>query len=254
MRGAAPAATEAAVVPDPPMSWIVVRCRKELPGFTLDARWESSRPLVGLVGRSGSGKTLTLRCIAGLERPDEGEIRLRDQVLFDARRGVDLPVHHRRVGFVFQHYALFPHLTVRQNVLFGHRSPGEGSRIGVADGPAQGPRGARASGGEREAAVRELLALCRLEGLEARHPRELSGGQRQRVAIARALATRPAALLLDEPFAALDRQTRDELLGELRTILERSGTPAVLVTHDVGEARALADEVIAIEAGRTAGA
>lgn len=214
------------------VSWIHFDCRKELPGFTLDARWESSRNVVALLGRSGCGKTLTLRCIAGLERPDRGRIRIGDRLLFDSEAGVDVPPHHRRVGFVFQHYALFPHLTVRGNVLFGFRADG---------------------GRDREAALRETLALCRLEGLEDRYPREVSGGQRQRVAIARALASDPAVLLLDEPFAALDAETRDEVLGELKAILERSRVPTVLVTHDAVEAETLGEELIRLEAGAALG-
>jgi molybdate transport system ATP-binding protein len=210
------------------VSWIAFDCRKELPGFTLDARWESSRNVVALLGRSGCGKTLTLRCIAGLERPDRGRIRVGERLLYDSASGVAVPTHRRRVGFVFQHYALFPHLTVRENVLFGFRERG-------ADG--------------RETALRDTLSLCRLEGLEGRHPRELSGGQRQRVAIARALASDPAVLLLDEPFAALDRETRDEVLAELQGILRRSRVPTVLVTHDAHEAEALGEELIYMEAG-----
>ncbi|MFN2432936.1 MAG: ATP-binding cassette domain-containing protein [Gemmatimonadota bacterium] len=211
------------------MGWISFDCRKELPGFRLEARWESSRTLVALLGRSGSGKTLTLRCIAGLERPDRGTIRVGERLLFDSERGVSVPVHRRRVGLVFQHYALFPHLTVRDNLLFA--LPG-------ADPAA------------RAARLREMLALCRLDGLAGRYPRELSGGQRQRVAIGRALASDPAVLLLDEPFAALDRQTRDEVLGELRAILERSRVPTVMVTHDAEEAAALGEEVVLMDAGR----
>jgi molybdate transport system ATP-binding protein len=213
------------------VSWISFDCRKKLPGFALDARWESSRGVVALLGRSGCGKTLTLRCIAGLERPDSGRIRIGDRLLFDSASGVDVAPHARRVGFVFQHYALFPHLTVRGNVLFGFR----------------GARGER-----REAALREMLALCRLEGLEDRYPREVSGGQRQRVAIARALVSEPSVLLLDEPFAALDRETRDQVVGELRAILQRSRVPTVLVTHDAEEAEALGEELIRMEEGSVA--
>jgi molybdate transport system ATP-binding protein len=214
------------------VSWISFDCRKELPGFTLDARWESSRGVVALLGRSGCGKTLTLRCIAGLERPDRGRIRIGERLLFDSSAGVNVPPHRRRIGFVFQHYALFPHLTVRQNVLFGF------------------PENGRAG---RDAALAELVALCRLEGLVERYPREISGGQRQRVAIARALASDPAVLLLDEPFAALDRQTRDEVVGELQSILDRTRVPTVLVTHDAQEAEALAEELILMEGGAVAG-
>ncbi len=209
------------------VSWISFEGRKALPGFTLDASWESSSNVVVLFGRSGSGKTLTLRCIAGLERPDRGRIRIGERLLFDSAAGVDVPPHQRRVGFVFQSYSLFPHLTVRENVLFGF----------------PGPRRAR------ERALGELLALCRLQGLELRHPREISGGQRQRVAIARALASDPAVLLLDEPFAALDLETRDEVVGELKGILDRTRVPTVLVTHDALEAEALGQDLIVMNDG-----
>lgn len=220
--GAAPAC------PTEPASWISFDCTKRLPGFTLDARWESSQNVIALVGRSGSGKTLTLRCIAGLERPDRGRIRIGERLLYDSESGVFVPAHRRRVGFVFQHYALFPHLTVAGNVLFG--SP---------EREAEG----------RRAALARALTLCRLQGLEARYPREISGGQRQRVAIARALASGPEVLLLDEPFAALDRQTRDEVLVELGRILRGSRVPTVLVTHDAEEARALVEDLITMEQG-----
>jgi molybdate transport system ATP-binding protein len=212
------------------VSWISFEARKALPGFTLDARWESSSHVVVLYGRSGSGKTLTLRCIAGLERPDRGRIRIGERLLFDSAQGVDVPPHRRRVGFVFQSYSLFPHLTVRENVLFGFT----------------GPRS------ERERALADMLALCQLEGLEARHPRAISGGQRQRVAIARALAADPAVLLLDEPFAALDPETRDDVLGELKAILDRTRVPTVLVTHDMDEAEALGQELVVMKAGAAA--
>jgi molybdate transport system ATP-binding protein len=215
------------------VSWIVFDGLKRLPGFTLRARWESSGNVVALLGRSGCGKTLTLRCIAGLERPDEGRIRVGERVLYDSEHKLDVPVHQRRVGFVFQHYALFPHLSVRRNILFGC-APRDGDP---------------ASGGSKEKKLREMLALCRLEGFETRYPRELSGGQRQRVAIARALASNPAVLLLDEPFAALDRDTRDQVLPEVRNIIQRARVPTVLVTHDVHEAEGLGEELIYMEDG-----
>jgi molybdate transport system ATP-binding protein len=209
------------------VSWISFEVRKTLPGFTLDACWESSSNVVVLYGRSGAGKTLTLRCIAGLERPDRGRIRIGERLLFDSDAGVDVPSHRRHVGFVFQGYSLFPHLTVRENVLFGF----------------PGPRA------ERERALGELLSLCQLRGLEGRYPREISGGQRQRVAIARALASDPAVLLLDEPFAALDPETRDDVLLELQAILARTRVPTVLVTHDAVEAEALGQDLIVMKDG-----
>jgi ABC-type sulfate/molybdate transport systems ATPase subunit len=217
---------------------VQVRLRRELPNFTLDAAWESDARVVVLLGRSGSGKTLTLRSIAGLERPDRGRVRIGGRVLFDSDAGVDLPVRTRHVGVVFQDYALFPHLTVAGNVLFGARGVEGGD--GLRDGD------------PRRRTLGEMLTLCRLEGLAGRRPAELSGGERQRVALARALASRPAILLLDEPFAALDPDTRGEVMGELAAILDATRVPTLLVTHDEHEADSLGEEVVTLEAGRVA--
>src|SRR5216117_4369198 len=176
---------------------------KRLPGFTLDVRWEADQSVIGLFGPSGAGKTLTLQCLAGLMRPDAGRIVVGDRVFFDAAAGVDLPPQARRIGYVFQGYALFPHLTVVKNIGFGlsDRSRGERAR--------------------RSAEVIERLGLG---GFERRYPRELSGGQRQRVALGRALAIDPALLLLDEPLSALDAPLRRALRDELRALLTDLGT------------------------------
>jgi molybdate transport system ATP-binding protein len=181
-----------------------------------------------LFGPSGAGKTLTLQCLAGLLRPDAGRIVVDDRVLFDSARGVDLPPQARKVGYVFQGYALFPHLTVAENVGFGLRDR---------------PRTARAG------RVAEVLERLGLRGLETRYPRELSGGQRQRVALGRALAIDPALLLLDEPLSALDAPLRRALRDELREILRGWGTAAVLVTHDFTEAYRLADRIVVYDNG-----
>ncbi len=184
--------------------------------------------LVALIGPSGGGKTTMLRAIAGLERSVAGEIRCAGETWLDSARGLALPAQRRRVGFVFQDYALFPHLSALGNVAI-----------------ALGHLGA----GARRARARELLAAVHLEGLEERRPAELSGGQRQRVALARALAREPAVLLLDEPFSAVDQVTRRRLQRELVLLRRRFRIPTVLVTHDLEEARALADRLIAIDRG-----
>jgi molybdate transport system ATP-binding protein len=206
-----------------------VEITKRLPGFTLDVAWTAGDGVAVLFGPSGAGKTLTLQCLAGLIHPDAGRIVVDDRVLFDAAAGVNLPPQQRRVGYVFQGYALFPHLTVAENVGFGLRDR---------------PRAAR------DTRVAEVIERLDLGGLGGRRPSELSGGQRQRVALGRALAIDPALLLLDEPLSALDAPLRRSLRDELRSILSGWGTAAVLVTHDFTEAYRLADRIVVYESGR----
>ena len=206
-----------------------VEITKRLPGFTLDVAWTAGDGVAVLFGPSGAGKTLTLQCLAGLIHPDGGRIVVDDRVLFDAAAGVNLPPQQRRVGYVFQGYALFPHLTVAENVGFGLRDR---------------PRAVR------DTRVADVIARLDLGGLERRRPSELSGGQRQRVALGRALAIDPALLLLDEPLSALDAPLRRALRDELRSILSGWGTAAVVVTHDFTEAYRLADRIIVYESGR----
>ncbi|MGE3876581.1 MAG: ABC transporter ATP-binding protein, partial [Parvibaculaceae bacterium] len=179
----------------------------------------------GLLGPSGSGKTTLLRAIAGFITPDEGTIS------FDGEHVENVPVHRRAIGMVFQSYALFPHLTIAENIAFGPDVRGI----------------ARADIGKR---VTEMLALVRLEGLEGRYPRQLSGGQQQRVALARALITRPKVLLLDEPLGALDRRLRQEMQVELKDIQRETGVTAIFVTHDQEEALTLSDRIAIIDQGR----
>jgi molybdate transport system ATP-binding protein len=185
--------------------------------------------LVALVGPSGAGKSTALRCIAGLHRAERGTIRCAGATWFDAQAGLNLAPHARAVGLVFQDYALFPHMTAAENIAaaMGHR-----------------PRG------ERAGLARALLARVHLAGLEGRRPAELSGGQQQRVAVARALARDPAALLLDEPFSAVDRATRRRLQAELAALRRDLAIPILLVTHDLDEAQMLADRVVLMHRGR----
>jgi sulfate transport system ATP-binding protein len=185
--------------------------------------------LVALLGPSGSGKTTLLRVIAGLETPDRGRVAL------DGRDATHRDIRDRRVGFVFQHYALFRHLSVFENVAFGLRVR---------------PRGRRPNRSEIETRVMKLLALVQLDGLGGRYPAELSGGQRQRVALARALAIEPRVLLLDEPFGALDARVRKELRRWLRRLHTEISITTLFVTHDQEEALELADKVVVMNGGR----
>jgi molybdate transport system ATP-binding protein len=186
--------------------------------------------LVALVGPSGSGKTTILRAIAGLYRPRLGKIICNGHIWLDTEARVNVSPQRRRVGLVFQDYALFPHLSTLDNVTsaLGHRA-----------------------GSERPIRARELLKLVHLEGLEQQRPAQLSGGQRQRVALARALAREPAVLLLDEPFSAVDQVTRRKLQRELVLLRRRINIPTLLVTHDLDEAAALADRICVLHRGRT---
>jgi len=182
-----------------------------------------------LFGPSGCGKTTTLRCLAGLERPEEGRITIGQTTWFDAERRVFLSPQQRDIGYLFQEYALFPHLTVAQNIAYGLRG---------------------LSRNEKRRRVGEMLERFQLAGLEDRYPQQASGGEQQRIALARVLVRRPRLLLLDEPLSALDQPTREQLRLELRHTLVEFGIPVVLVTHDRIEAMALADHLIVQDRGR----
>jgi ABC-type sulfate/molybdate transport systems ATPase subunit len=209
-----------------------VAIRKELAGFTLDIMFTVPCGLTVLFGPSGAGKSLTLQSIAGLFPLSEARIELGGTVWHDSERGLYLPPQSRHIGYVPQHYALFPHLTVEQNIAFG---------LKVHD--RQGRK-------KRKQRVSELLELMQLHGLERRRPAQLSGGQQQRVALARALARDPALLLLDEPFSSLDAAVRETLREEMRALHKRVHVPIVLVMHDAVEACMLADALVVIEQGR----
>jgi len=186
-----------------------------------------------LLGPSGCGKTTTLRCIAGLETPDQGIIAVEERRLFDAKAGINVPVEARAIGMVFQSYAIWPHMTVAENVAFP---------LTVAK---RRPRRAAI----REAVAR-ALAVVDLDGFEKRSATRLSGGQQQRVALARAIVHEPRLLLLDEPLSNLDAQLRDDMRGELKRLQSKIGITTVYVTHDQSEALALSDQIAVIERGR----
>ncbi|MBL0937384.1 MAG: ATP-binding cassette domain-containing protein [Gemmatimonadaceae bacterium] len=197
--------------------------------FSLEPNFSVDDGITALVGPSGAGKTLTLRAVAGLLHPARGRVVVNERVLLDTEAHIDVPARDRSVGVLFQQYALFPHLSVAQNVAYGLH--------GI-------------SSAARETRVSELLELVGLPSFHARHPDALSGGQQQRVALARALAPQPALLLLDEPFAAVDLGVRRRLREELRRVHEAVGTPMVLVTHDLDEVQQIADRVVVMDRGR----
>lgn len=202
---------------------------KDLGNFKLNLSLSLQRGLTVLFGPSGSGKTLTLHTIAGLIEPDSGTIRLNGVVYFDKQRGVNLPIPHRRVGYVFQEPSLFPHMNVFENIVYGIS--------GV-------------SSEERRRRVKRMIEKMRLGGLEKNFPNQISGGQKQRVALARALVTSPLLLLLDEPFASLDNSVREKLRLDLLRIGEEDHVPIVFVTHDVEEAFILSDEIVVLNNGK----
>lgn len=185
--------------------------------------------LMAVVGPSGTGKSTLMKTIAGLLQGARGTVRVGDTAWLDSATGVNVPPHKRRVGFVFQSYALFPHLTVRDNV------------AAAADGNRE----------ERNAAALAALASVHMSGLEGRRPAQLSGGQQQRVGVARALVRRPQVLLLDEPFSAVDQMTRERLYEELAELRTQLAIPTVLVTHSIPEAQMLADSMVVLHRGRT---
>jgi molybdate transport system ATP-binding protein len=183
-----------------------------------------------LFGPSGSGKTTTLRAIAGIITPDAGRIRVGNEVYFDSASGANLSIQSRRIGYVFQDYALFPHMTAEENIAYGIKDA--------------------VSGAARLEKAHALMALFRIEHLVRRYPQNMSGGEQQRTALARALASDPAVVLLDEPLSAVDVETRSLLLDEVALAQRQVGIPFIYVTHNISEALRLGTTVVVLEAGR----
>ena len=207
-----------------------VNIEKKLDGFTLRAAFTAGNTSTALLGASGCGKSMTLRCIAGIVKPDRGRIVLDGRVLFDSDLHIDLPPQQRGVGLLFQNYALFPNMTVEQNVLCG---------LKAEKAPAA-----------RRVACAEMLRAMRLEPLAKRYPAQLSGGQQQRAALARILVGKPSILMLDEPFSALDSYLREEVEGEVGSLLANFAGTALLVTHNRDEAYRLCREMIVLNDGQ----
>ncbi len=208
---------------------LAVDITRPLAGFDLRVAFEAPGGVTALFGRSGAGKTTVINAIAGLERPATGRITLSGQTLFDAQARVNLPVHRRRLGYVFQDGRLFPHLSVRQNLTYGQRFA---------------PRSATGPG------LEEVADLLGLAPLLDRRPGALSGGEKQRVAFGRALLARPRMLLMDEPLAALDAARKEEILPYLERLRDQTGLPILYVSHSVAEVARLATSVVVLDAGR----
>jgi ABC-type sulfate/molybdate transport systems ATPase subunit len=208
---------------------LLVDIHKQLASYPLEVKFNLEGRVLGILGGSGSGKSMTLRCIAGLETPKRGRIVLNGRVLFDSSKRINLPIRSRRVGIVFQNYALFPHLTVAENITYGLQD---------------------LSSAERQRRLQEQIAKLQLSGLENRYPQHLSGGQQQRVALARALAVEPEVLLLDEPFSALDTHLRHQLQEQLIETLSSYQGVTLFVTHNLEEAYEICEQLLVISEGQ----
>jgi len=206
---------------------LYVDINKKFKDFSLDVKFETTNERLGLLGASGCGKSMTLKCIAGIERPDEGRIILNDRVLFDSKAKIDLPPQTRKVGYLFQNYALFPHMSIEDNIGCGLKGSNKSKR----------PR------------VDKMIELLHLQGLEKRYPLQLSGGQQQRVALARILVYEPDVLMLDEPFSALDTYLKENLQEELLEVLSEYHGDTLIVSHSRDEVYSLCEKIAILDNG-----
>lgn len=197
--------------------------------FDLEADIKVSNETIVLVGPSGSGKTTILKCLAGLKTPKQGTIRINNRIVYSKKDRINLPTRERKVGYVFQEYALFPHMTVKKNVMYGLSKEKKKAKLHQ---------------------VEEILKMMGILSLQDRYPSQISGGEKQRVALARALVTEPDIMLLDEPLSALDQDIRGELQQELKKLQKQWQIPFVVVTHDMHEAEILGDHILRIERGK----
>ena len=208
---------------------VTIDIEKKLPGFLLKANMEFGNEIIGILGASGSGKTMLLNSIAGLVRPDKGKILQDGRVSYDYLKKINLPPRERKVGYLFQRYALFPHMTVAENIAFGLTSP---------------------DSGEKEKKIAELLDRFHIGEIRNRYPSQISGGQQQRAALARAMASDPGILLLDEPFSALDSYLKNHMMKEMKAYLKDFPGTTLLVTHNIEEAYRLCDKILVMNRGK----
>lgn len=206
---------------------LIVDIKKRVKGFTLNINLETDGDYLGLLGASGSGKSMTLKCIAGVETPDEGRIILNGKTLFDSEKNINLKPQDRNVGYLFQNYALFPHMTVEENIGIGLKVPKD----------------------EKQNKVNEMIEAFHLQGMEKKHPNKISGGQQQRVALARAIIYEPDILMLDEPFSALDSYLKEQLQISIQELLEFYEGEVIMVSHSRDEIYRFCDKVALIDNG-----
>lgn len=208
---------------------LYIDIKKKLPGFSFQVKLACDQGIIGILGASGSGKSMLLNCIAGLINPDEGKIILNKKTFYDSTQKINLAPRDRKAGFLFQNYALFPHLTIAENIAFG---------LDALSKP------------DKNNKVVELMERFHLAGMEKRYPAQISGGQQQRVALARALAVEPEILLLDEPFSALDNHLKVHMMKEMLASLQEFQGNTLFVTHNIEEAYRLCDHIAVLNAGR----
>lgn len=209
---------------------IEARFNKKLPNFELEMDITLNDGILAIIGPSGAGKTTLLQCIAGLQKPSHGVVSISGKNVFSSELKINIPTRHRHIGYLFQDYALFPHMSVEKNVIYGM------------------PK--RKSLGTKDLSVDNVLKMLKIQHLRTRFPSQISGGEKQRVALARAIMTSPELLLLDEPLSALDQDNRRTLQLELKNLQTHWQIPFILVTHDLNEAHLLGDQIIRIEAGK----
>lgn len=212
------------------------RIKKNLDHFNVDLEYEFDSGVLVIQGESGAGKTTILNCISGLSRPDEGRISLGSRVVFDSTAGVDVPTRLRNVGYLFQNYALFPNMTVHQNIIYGIRNKREYSDKEKKE--------------ELLQYANDVMDTFGIAHLKKKHPHRISGGEKQRVALSRAIVTKPSLLLLDEPFSALDQQTKENVYEQFTAFKKNFRIPTILITHDPAESEMFADCRILIKSGK----
>jgi len=208
---------------------LIVDIKKKLPGFLLNVKFAAGLEALGLLGASGAGKTMTLLCIAGIQKPDCGKIVLNGRVLYDSEKGINLPIRDRKIGFLFQNYALFPHMTVEENIGFGLGGLSKSQRNDI---------------------IQHQIQMIKLEDLKKRYPFQLSGGQQQRVALARALAIEPQALLLDEPFSALDDHLRNQMVKQMVETTTHYKGVTLFISHNVEEVYRICGQLVVLADGQ----